>query len=611
MSFSMGSSGGGVRGPNQTLRHYGGAEGGDARPLDRRVIARLLPFLTPYRWHLLGALALTLAHTAAALAVPYLLKVAIDHDIAAGDLEALRWTALAMAGAFGAAYLSGAGQSGLLSWVSLRVLATLRAHLFRHLQRLSLGYHESRPAGVTVSRVINDVAEINELLSHGAIQVAGELLMLVGTVGVMVALSPELALLTFTVLPLIAGATWLFSRRARPAFRQTRRRVAEVVTHLAESVSGVRAIQAFGQEDASTRRFEAASAAQRDASIAATSLSFTFLPVVEVIGMLATVIVLGAGGLAVIAGEVTLGVLVAFLSYVARFFQPVQELSRLYTTLQSAMAAGEQVVALLDTAPTVADRADARPLPRLEGRVEFDAVSFRYRSDGPVVLHAIDLRVEPGETVALVGPTGAGKTSIANLIPRLYDVESGAVRLDGVDVREVTQRSLRRQVHMVSQEPFLFARSIADNIRLGRPDASDAELVEAARLANAHDFISALPEGYETPVFEGAVNLSVGQRQLVCIARAVLSDPRVLILDEATAHVDTHTEALIQQALEGLLRGRTAVVIAHRLGTVRGADRIHVIDGGRVVERGRHDELVARGGLYATLHAHLRDDAAD
>lgn len=605
MSFSLGPEGMGARGPNDTLDHFGSIEASDATLLDRRVVARMVPFVEPYRWHLVLAFVLMLVHTASALAIPYLLKIAIDHDIAGGDTDALRWTALQMAGAFVAAYLSGAGQRALLSWVSLRVLATLREHLFRHLQRLSIGYHESRPAGLTVSRVINDVAEINELLSQGAIQLAGELLMLIGTVAVMVVLSPRLALLTFAVLPLIALATWLFSRHARRAWRETRRRVSNVVAHLAESVSGVRAIQAFGQEEASTRSFETLSAAQRDITIKATSLSFTFLPVIEVIGMVATVIVLGMGGLAVTRGEVTLGVLVAFLSYVTRFFQPVQEISRLYTMLQSAMAAGEQVTALLDTPPGVPDRADAIVLPRLEGRIELDHITFRYREDTPVVLHELTLRVEPGQTIALVGPTGAGKTSIANLLPRLYDVERGAVRIDGIDVRDVTQHSLRRQVHMVSQEPFLFARSIADNIRLGRPEATDDEMIAAARLAHAHDFIDALPQRYDTPVFEGAVNLSVGQRQLICIARAVLSDPRILILDEATAHVDNHTEALIQKALESLLRGRTAVVIAHRLGTVRDADCIYVIDGGRIVEQGRHEDLVGRGGLYATLHAHL------
>jgi ABC-type multidrug transport system fused ATPase/permease subunit len=339
----------------------------------------------------------------------------------------------------------------------------------------------------------------------------------------------------------------------------------------------------------------------RDAYIEAMSLSFTFLPAVEFLAMLATAVVLWFGGLTVARGDLTLGVVVAFLAYVTRFFQPIQELSQLYTTMQAAMAGGERVLELLDTQQEVRDAPDASDMPPIAGRIELQRVSFSYRGETRV-LHEVNLAIDPGQTVALVGPTGAGKTSIANVIARLYEVTEGAVLIDGIDVRRVTQQSLRRQMGLVPQDPFLFSGSIADNIRFGHPDAGDDAVEQAARLANAHTFIAGLPDGYGTQIQEGGANLSLGQRQLICIARAVLADPRILILDEATASVDTVTETLIQEALRRLLRGRTALVIAHRLSTVLDADRICVVEAGRIIAQGRHQELLAQGGLYRELY---------
>jgi len=603
MGFGIGVSNPGM-GPRGALDSFsGGEEDRRGAVFNKRVVTRMLAYLRPYRRQMTLAVFTMLAITALTLLTPYLLKLAIDQAITDGNRGELIRYSVYTALAYTALYGATAAQQYLLSWVGQRVLANLRSELFTHLQKLSLSYHDTHIVGVTVSRVMNDVAAINELLSQGVITLIGDVLVLAGIVAIMLSMSPYLALLAFTVLPLMVLATWWFSSRARGAFRRTRTSVAKVVGDLAEDISGVRVIQAFGQENTTRERFNQVNEANRDANISAMNLSFIFLPAIEFLGVLATVIVLWFGGQAVARQAVTLGTLVAFLSYVTRFFQPVQELSRMVTTLQSAMAGGEQVLRLLDTPPAVQDRPDATELTLDSApRIEFEAVDFRYRPGLPIVLSGLNLTIQPGQTVALVGATGAGKSSIANLIARFYEVEQGAVKIDGVDVRSVTQASLHRQIGLVPQDAFLFSGSIADNIRYGRPDATDAEVERAARLANAHEFISARPEGYQTLVQEGAANLSVGQRQLVCIARAILTDPLILILDEATSNVDSLTEALIQDALRALFQGRTSVVIAHRLSTIRNADLICVVEGGQVAEQGRHEELLARGGAYAALY---------
>lgn len=603
MGFGIGVSGPGM-GPRGALDSFsGGDEDRRGAMFNRQVVTRMLAYLRPYQRQMLLAVVTMLVITGLTLLTPYLLKLAIDQAITHGDRAELIRLSVYTALAYTALYGATAAQQYQLSWVGQRVLANLRSDLFAHLQKLSLGYHDTHIVGVTVSRVMNDVAAINELLSQGVITLTGDVLVLAGIMVIMFSMSPYLALLTFTVLPLMVLATWWFSRRARGAFRRTRTSVAKVVGDLAEDISGVRVIQAFGQENTSQERFNQVNQANREANISAMNLSFIFLPTIEFLGVLATVIVLWFGGQAVARATVTLGTLVAFLSYVTRFFQPVQELSRMVTTLQSAMAGGEQVLRLLDTPPAVQDRPDAAELTLAAApRIDFEGVSFRYRPGLPIVLRDLDLTIQPGQTVALVGATGAGKSSIANLIARFYEVEEGAVKIDGMDVRAVTQTSLHRQIGLVPQDAFLFSTSIADNIRFGRPEASDAEVERAARLANAHEFISARPDGYQTKVQEGAANLSVGQRQLVCIARAILTDPRILILDEATSNVDSLTEALIQDALRTLFKGRTSVVIAHRLSTIRNADLICVVEGGRLVEQGRHEDLLARGGAYAALY---------
>lgn len=598
MSFSIGASTPSM-GPGRIL-HSLGKDSAEEK-VDRRVIGRLLLFLRPHWRRMLIAFLLMLVASGLSLVAPYLTKIAIDQHITQGNAAGLAHTALLMAAAFGGTYLATMGQQYLLSWVGQRVLFTLRAQLFQHLQELSLGYHDTHIVGVTISRVINDVDVINELLSEGLVTLVGDSLVLAGIVSVMVSMSPRLALLSFCVLPLMVLATALFARRARVAFRETRARVAAVVGGLAEDIAGMRVIQALAQEETAQDTFDRTNRANQEAHVAAMSLSFVFLPSVEFLGILATGIVLWFGGIAVARDQLTLGVVVAFLAYVSRFFQPIQELSQLYTTLQAAAAGGERVLDLLDTRPEVPDRPDAMQMSPIDGGIEFRDVSFSYRG-GVVVLHRVNLNVKPGQTVALVGPTGAGKTSIANLVARFYDVDKGAVLIDGVDVRDVSQHSLRLQMGLVPQDPFLFSGTIAENIRFGRTGASESQVMEAARLANAHDFVTDMPDGYQTAVLEGGVNLSIGQRQLICIARAILADPRILILDEATSSVDVITEVLIQKALSRLLAGRTAIVIAHRLSTVRYADLICFVLDGRIVERGSHEDLIARGGFYHDLY---------
>ncbi len=586
-------------GPGHMLRSHGSAD--ERGEISGRVLFRLMRFLAPHWPQIAVALVLMLASSGAGLLAPYLIKVAIDTNIASGDTRGLVVTSAWLAGSLAVVYLAAAAQTYLLTWVGQNVLATMRGDLFRHLQELSVPYHDDHIVGVTLSRAINDVDVINDLLSQGLVRILSDSILLIGTIVVMVAMEPRLALLTFSVLPLMVLATVLFSRRARVAYRETREKIGAVVGDMAGNIDGMRVIQAFAQEKVTQERFEEINRANRDAHINAMSLSFTFLPIVDVLGVLATCVVLWGGGVMAAQGLVTIGVVVAFMAYVNRFFEPIRELSQVFTTLQSATAGGERVLELLDREPRVQDSPDARELPQIKGRIELRDASFSY-TPHTEVLHGVTLSVAPGETIALVGPTGAGKTSIGNLVARFYDVTDGAVLIDGHDVRDVTRESLHSQMGLVPQDPFLFAGPIGDNIRFGHPSASDEETIAAAKLANADAFLRNLPEGYDTRVLEGGVNLSVGQRQLVCIARAVLVDPRILIMDEATSSVDTLTEALIQEALARLLVGRTALIIAHRLSTVRNADCIYVIDEGRIVEQGTHAELLAKGGLYGDLY---------
>jgi len=598
----FGSAGTGSPGPNSLLEAFGSDS--ERKAFDAGILLRLLAFLKPYRLRMAFAAVCVVVSSGAALVAPWLIKSAIDGPIASSDVAGLVPLVALLSSAYVAYALASGFQNYLLSWVGQRLLLDLRVGLFRHLQALHLGYHDTHIVGVTISRIMNDVGTINELLSQGLLSFLGDVLILVGTMVVMLMMSPPLALLVFSVIPFMIVATLLFAIRARGAFRETRSAVASVVGNLAENISGMRAIQANAQEERVRQGFDRSNVRNKDAHVRATTLSFIFIPTVDFLSIIAMTLVLFFGGRAVVMGNASLGVLVAFMTYSSRFFQPIRELSQLFTTMQSAMASAEQVFRLLDTAPALVDFAGAMDAGRLQGSLEFKSVSFSYRKGEPV-LNGLSLVAEKGRMLAVVGPTGAGKSTIVNLAYRFYDAEAGQVLIDGRDIRQYRQASLRSRMALVSQEPFLFPGTIRDNILFARPDmerSSAGNAAEAAaRAANAHDFISDLSRGYDTLIEEGGSNLSVGQRQLVCIARAILADPRILVMDEATANIDTLTEGLIQDALGRLFEGRTALVIAHRLSTVRHAHRICFLDAGRVRETGTHDELMALGGRYRSL----------
>jgi ABC-type multidrug transport system fused ATPase/permease subunit len=585
-------------GPRGLLHSFGDQE---ETKIKGKVLVRLLKFVVPHWKRLLLAMLFMLVTTGGGLLIPYLTRNIIDIHIATGDWDGLVRTGVTLAIVMLVSYVAASSQGYLLSIAGQRVLFSLRNKLFDHLQRLSVAYHDNHITGVTVSRVINDVAVINNLLSEGLITLVGDSILLIGTVVVMLLMDARLALVTFTIIPLMVGATIIFGKKAKVAFRDTREKVATLVGNLAENIGGMRVIQSYAQEGSSQNRFEENNRKNRNAHVRAMGLSFIFLPTIDVLGVTATAIVLFAGGIMASKGLVTIGVIVAFMSYVTRFFMPIRELSQLFTTLQSASAGGERVLEILDRKPVVEDRPDALDLAELAGKIEFKDVSFSYK-ENVEVLHDIDFTILSGETVAIVGPTGAGKTSIINLVSRFYEVSNGAVYIDDHDIRDVTTDSLHRHMGFVSQDPFLFSGSISENICYGVDDADKKAMVAAATHAEAHPFIANLPDGYDTTILEGGVNLSTGQRQLISIARAILVDPAILIMDEATSSVDTITESLIQKALDYLLANRTAIVIAHRLTTIQGADRIYVLDDGRIVESGTHDKLVESNGLYRNLY---------
>ena len=519
-------------------------------------------------------------------------------------------------------YVAGSIVGGLqffsMSWAGQHVLRRVRTEVFHHLHRLSIGYYAQHEAGSVMSRITNDVDTIQQALSFALVNVTSGALLVIWILLKMLSLSVPYALVSMVVLPFMAAVTLWLSSQARKAFRRTRVEIGRVNADLQETIAGVREVQAFGREEANIETFRDTNAANRDANIRAVSFTAALAPSLEALGYVAIGVVTIVGGVALLRGQtlygtvMSLGLIVTFLGYVQRFNQPIQQISVLWTNIQSAVAGAERIFGLLDEVPDVQDRTGAQPMPPIVGEVVFEDVRAAYKP-GEYVLKGISFRSEPGQMIAIVGPTGAGKTTIINLIPRFYDVETGAVRIDGIDVRDVQADTLRKQIGIVLQDTFLFSDTVMNNIRFGKSDATDDEVKAAAQLAHAHDFIERLPQGYQTVLGERGSGLSQGQRQLIAIARAALADPRILILDEATSSVDTRTERQIQRALEQLLHGRTSFVIAHRLSTIRHADQVLVIDHGEIVERGTHEELLQRQGAYYGLYMRqfLRtDDAA-
>lgn len=563
---------------------------------------KFVPYIARYKGWTLTSIALMLVYTAFNLANPFLIGVAIDDFIGHNDLRGLALLSAVLIVVNVLMWQAQYWQVWTMSWAGQQVLYNLSSDMFTHLQRLALSFYDKTQIGRVMSRLQSDIDVMEQMLSSGLLSMLSSLVALVGIVGAMLVMNVPLALLSFTVLPVMIVIASFWQRHAQRSFRITRAAISLVNATLQENISGMRVIQSLAREGRNRSEFDSLNAYNRDTNLQASRIAALILPLVEVVAAMAIAITLLYGGLLVSQGNLQVGVLVAFTLYINRFFDPIRDISQQYTQLQRSGVAAERIFQILEMPVEIIDRPGARQLAQIEGEVEFRDVTFGYNRDLPVLRH-LNLHIKAGQSVAIVGPTGAGKSTIAGLIARMYDIQDGALLIDGQDVREVTQASLRSQIGIVLQEPFLFTGTIRENIRYGRLDASDAEVEEAARVVGAHDLIMQLPAGYATPIRERGRNLSVGQRQLISFARALLADPRILILDEATANIDTFTELLVQQGLKKLLHGRTALVIAHRLSTIKGSDCIVVLQKGQIIEQGTHTELLQREGAYASLYA--------
>jgi ATP-binding cassette subfamily B protein len=580
-----------------------------------RKVRWMLGLLGPYRRRVILMFTALLLETGAALAPPYLLGKAIDSGIGAGDVSTLDWIVAAFVFATVLYAVATYWETYLVGWLGTRALQDLRERIFTHLQSMSIGFFTRRSPGVLISRMTNDVEALNQLVTNGLVTIFSSTLTLVGIVVIMLFLDVKLALITFVTFPLLAVASVVFRIVSAGTYRATRERIAAVTAYLQETLSGVRVVRSFGQESHHVAAMTDLNEQNRDVNMKTVYLNASYFPAVELLAAVGTAVILLYGGGQAIDGALEVGVVVAFVGYLTRFFEPIQELSQLYTTYQQGMAALDKIFDLLDTPPDMVDAPDAIDPGTLRGEIELEGVWFSYaEGDEPTedawALRDVDLHVPPGQTLALVGATGAGKSTFAKLVARFYDPQQGIVRVDGHDLRGVQQRALRRQLGIVPQEGFLFSGSVRENVAFGRPEASAEEIEAAIAAVGATEFVDALPEGLDTEVGERGIQLSAGQRQLVAFARALLAEPRILILDEATSNVDVRTEKTIERGLERLLHGRTAIVIAHRLSTIRRAGKIVVLEGGQIAEQGTHDELIAAGGVYAKLYGAWAESAA-